>query len=69
MLSDSVLIHWLSQRSYVEATDSGAEDPRRFEFINGYAKETFREALSNHIERKKRPRIEGKFVRLEDIQP
>lgn len=48
VMSDRELIDWLSRRSYVEATDRGEEDPRRFEF-HGAFNSNFRRALSRHI--------------------
>lgn len=51
VLSDSELIEYLSQRTYVEATDMGNEDPNRFEF-HAMGRRSFRQALSAHIQRK-----------------
>lgn len=56
-MSDKELLDWLASRNYVEATNSGNEDPKRFEFQRSFDADDFRVALSKHIKGETRRRV------------
>lgn len=65
-ISDRGLLDWLAKRAYVEATNSGAEDPDRFEW-GAMDTDTLRVALSKHIRKQKRSEIEGEVITLQEL--
>lgn len=68
-LSDKELMDYLVDRGYVECTDSGNEDPRRFSFVRSVEAHDLREALSRHIRGEKRVSVfdRDRLIPLKDV--